>query len=73
MDGNPRAGATPDAVIAKLSTAVQRFVARPEAQARFEKEGIEPVGNRPDAFSAQIAHEVVQWRELAKATRIIVE
>ena len=65
--------ATPDAVVQKLATAIRRFVARPETQARFEKDGIEPVGNRPDEFSAQIARELAQWRELAKATRITVE
>ncbi len=64
---------TPDAVIQKLAAAIQRFVARPETQARFDKDGIEPVGNGPDAFSAEIAKELAQWRELAKTTKITVE
>ena len=65
--------ATPDAVIAKLSTAIRNFVARPETQARFDKDGIEPVGNGPDEFGAQITREIAQWRELAKATKITIE
>jgi tripartite-type tricarboxylate transporter receptor subunit TctC len=65
--------ATPDAVTPKLAAAIQRFVAMPETQARFAKDGIEPVGNGPDAFGAEIAHELAQWRELAKATKITAE
>jgi tripartite-type tricarboxylate transporter receptor subunit TctC len=65
--------ATPDAVIQKLATAARRFVALPETQARFDKDGVEPVGSGPDEFSAQITKEIVQWRELAKTTKITVD
>jgi tripartite-type tricarboxylate transporter receptor subunit TctC len=65
--------ATPDAIVQKLATAIRRFVALPETQARFDKEGVEPVGNAPDEFGAQISREIAQWRELAKATKITVE
>jgi tripartite-type tricarboxylate transporter receptor subunit TctC len=65
--------ATPDAVIQKLATAIRRFVALPETQARFDKDGVEPVGSKPDEFGAQITREIAQWRELAKATKITVE
>jgi len=64
---------TPDAAIRKLAAAIQRFVARPETQARFAKDGIEPVANDPDAFSAEIAKELAQWRELAKTTKITID
>ena len=65
--------ATPDAVVQKLATAARRFVALPEIQARFDKEGVEPVGNGPDEFGAQIANEIAVWRELAKTTKITVD
>jgi tripartite-type tricarboxylate transporter receptor subunit TctC len=65
--------ATPDAVVQKLATAVRRFVALPETQVRFDKDGIEPVGNGPDEFRAQIASELAQWRELAKTTKITID
>jgi tripartite-type tricarboxylate transporter receptor subunit TctC len=64
---------TPGAVVQKLALAIQRFVARPETQARFDKDGIEPVGNGPDAFLAEIVEELAQWRELAKTTKITVD
>jgi tripartite-type tricarboxylate transporter receptor subunit TctC len=65
--------ATPDAIVQKLATAARRFVALPETQARFGKEGVEPVGNGPDEFAAQITREIAVWRELAKATKITVD
>jgi len=65
--------ATPDAVVAKLAAAMQSFIARPETQARFDKDGIEPVGNGPQAFGAAITREIAQWRDLAKTTKITVD
>ena len=65
--------ATPDAVVAKLATAMQGFVALPETRARFDKDGIEPVGNGPQEFGAEITRELAQWRELARTTKITVD
>jgi tripartite-type tricarboxylate transporter receptor subunit TctC len=65
--------ATPDAVVQKLATAARRFVALPEVQARFDRDGVEPVGSGPDEFRAQIAKEIAVWRELAKTTKITVD
>ena len=64
---------TPDAVVQKVALAIRRFVTRPESQTRFDKDGIEPVGNGPDAFLAEIVEELAQWRELAKTTKITVD
>jgi tripartite-type tricarboxylate transporter receptor subunit TctC len=65
--------ATPDAVVQKLAAAARRFVTLPETQARFDKDGVEPVGNGPDEFRAQIAKEIAQWHELAKTNKITVD
>ena len=64
---------TPEPVIAKLATAAQRIVASPDVQARFDKDGVEPVGNSPDAFRALVSREIAQWRELARSTKIAVD
>jgi tripartite-type tricarboxylate transporter receptor subunit TctC len=64
---------TPDATVEKLAAAAQRFVARTETQARFDKEGIEPVGSNAAQFNALITREILQWRELAKTTKIAVD
>ena len=64
---------TPQAVLDKLAAATKRAVALPEVQARFDKDGVEPVGNTAAEFKAQIAREIVQWRDLAKQAEIKIE
>jgi len=34
---------------------------------------VEPVGNSPAAFKAQVSREIAQWRDLAKQADIKVE
>jgi tripartite-type tricarboxylate transporter receptor subunit TctC len=64
---------TPQAVIDKLAAAAQHFVARPDVQARFDKDEVEPVGGTPAEFNALISREIAQWRELAKQADIRIE
>jgi tripartite-type tricarboxylate transporter receptor subunit TctC len=64
---------TPPAVLDKLAAAAKKAVALPEVQARFDKDGVEPVGNTPAEFKAQISREIAQWRELAKQVDIKIE
>jgi tripartite-type tricarboxylate transporter receptor subunit TctC len=64
---------TPQAVLDRLAAATKRAVALPEVQARFDKDGVEPVGNTAAEFKAQIAREIVQWRDLAKQAEIKIE
>ncbi len=64
---------TPDTIVEKLAAAAQRFVARPETQARFEQEGIESVASSPAQFKTLITQEIVEYRELAKQTGIKID
>jgi tripartite-type tricarboxylate transporter receptor subunit TctC len=64
---------TPQAVIDKLAAAARRAVARPDVQARFDKDAVEPVGNGPAEFKALITREIAQWRDLAKQVDIKLE
>jgi tripartite-type tricarboxylate transporter receptor subunit TctC len=64
---------TPPAILDKLAAAARRAVALPEVQARFDRDSVEPVGNTPAEFKAQIAREIAQWRELAKQAEIKIE
>jgi tripartite-type tricarboxylate transporter receptor subunit TctC len=64
---------TPQAVIDKLAAAAKRAVARPDVQARFDKDAVEPAGTGPAEFKALIAREIAQWRELARQTDIKLE
>jgi tripartite-type tricarboxylate transporter receptor subunit TctC len=61
---------TPKAIVDRLAAASARAVRDPELRARFVRDGIDPVGNTPEQFSAIIAKELVQWRDLVKAANI---
>ncbi len=61
---------TPKPVVDRLAGAVARAVGAPDLRARFATDGIDPVGNTPQEFSALIARELVQWRDLVKASNI---
>jgi tripartite-type tricarboxylate transporter receptor subunit TctC len=64
---------TPQPVLDKLAAAAKRAIARADVQARFDKDGIEPVGGTPAAFKALVTREIAQWRDLAKQADIKVE
>jgi tripartite-type tricarboxylate transporter receptor subunit TctC len=64
---------TAQAIVDKLAAATRRAVALPETLARFDKDGVEPVGNTSADFRSLISHEIGQWRVLAKQTRITIE
>jgi tripartite-type tricarboxylate transporter receptor subunit TctC len=65
--------ATPKAVIDKLAAAAQRTVRSPALAERLKRDGVEPVGGTPQAFAAQIAKEITEWRSLAQAAKISLE
>ena len=64
---------TPQPVLDKLTAAARRAVERADIQARFDKDGVEPVGGTPAAFKALVTREIAQWRDLAKQADIKVE
>jgi tripartite-type tricarboxylate transporter receptor subunit TctC len=64
---------TPQPIVDKLAAASKRAVDLPDTLARFDKDGVEPVGNSPAEFKALISREIDQWRDLAKETKITVE
>jgi tripartite-type tricarboxylate transporter receptor subunit TctC len=65
--------ATPQAVVDKLATTAQRAVRSPALAERLKREGVEPVNGTPQAFAAQIAKEITEWRGLAQAAKISLE
>ena len=64
---------TPTAIIDKLAAAAKRAVDRPDVQARFDKDAVEPVGSGPAEFKALITREIAQWRDLAKQADIKID
>jgi tripartite-type tricarboxylate transporter receptor subunit TctC len=65
--------ATPPPVVDKLAAAAQRAVRSPALAERLRRDGVAPVGGTPQAFAAQIAKEIMEWRSLAQAAKISLE
>lgn len=61
---------TPAEVIARIAASVQDAVKSPAVAERLAQQGAEPVGSTPAAFTAQIAREIPQWREVIRAANI---
>ena len=64
---------TPQPIVDRLAAASAKAVRSSDLAARLLKDGADPVGNTPAEFSAIIARELVQWRELVKAANIKAE
>jgi tripartite-type tricarboxylate transporter receptor subunit TctC len=57
---------TPVAIIEKLHRETVRILALPEVRKRFDTLGMEPVGNTPAEFAAEIARETPQWAKVIR-------
>ena len=64
---------TPKPVIERLAASVRNAVRSPELTQRLQREGIDPVGGTLEDFSALIARETAQWREIAQASKITLD
>lgn len=62
--------ATPKAIVAKLHAEVTRILALPDVRERLVAAGVEPVGNTPEAFAAQIRADAETYGKLAAELRI---
>ena len=49
------------------------MLADPEVKARYDVLGIEPVGNTPDQFAAQIKADLGRWEHVVKQAGIKVD
>ena len=65
--------ATPQPVLDKLAAATKRALERSEVQARFDKDGVEPVGSTPAEFAALIRRELEKWTRVVRAAGIEVQ
>ena len=54
----------------KLAAASKLMVERPDIQARFDKDAVEPVGNTPDQFAAIVKGDVAKWKKVVKDANI---
>jgi tripartite-type tricarboxylate transporter receptor subunit TctC len=66
------AGMPPDAV-AKVHAAAVKALATPLVRERFASLGVQPVGNTPEQFAAEIREDLARWSKVIKAADIKVQ
>jgi tripartite-type tricarboxylate transporter receptor subunit TctC len=59
---------TPRAIVSRLSAEVAKAVKTPDVAQRFQKLGIDPVGNTPEAYSAQIRIDYERYGNVVKVS-----
>ena len=65
--------ATPRPVIGRLHAEAVKALRLPDVVERLSGQGAEPVGNKPEDFSAFIRSEINKWANLVKAANMRVE
>jgi len=61
---------TPPAIIASLNANVVKALSREDVKGLLLRDGLEPVGDSPQAFAALIKAEVAKWMKVVKAAGI---
>jgi tripartite-type tricarboxylate transporter receptor subunit TctC len=61
---------TPKEIVARLTDEVKKAVADPRFTSRMETQGLEVVGNTPDAMLALMRNDTRKWSEVIKAANI---
>jgi tripartite-type tricarboxylate transporter receptor subunit TctC len=64
---------TPRAVIERLQTEIAAVLQLPGVRARYAVLGIEPVGNKPDEYAAQIRADLEAWGPVVKQANVRIE
>jgi tripartite-type tricarboxylate transporter receptor subunit TctC len=57
---------TPPAIISRLSAELMKLVQRSDVNERLNGVGIEPEGNAPREFAAQVRNEIAQWGKVIR-------
>ena len=64
---------TPSEIIARLYRAIAAIARSPEFNERMAALGIEPEGNDPDQFAAQLREEIAKWAKVVKSAGVKVD
>src|SRR5215510_2196184 len=57
---------TPKDVVAKINGELVRLVNTSDVRARMAREGADPVGSTPEAFTERVKSEIVKWSKVTK-------
>ena len=69
---DPPAGAAP-ALVTRLHADIVKALATPELRDRLQAQGLEPVGDSPQAFAAYVKQQIAQWTKVIRDAGIKVE
>jgi tripartite-type tricarboxylate transporter receptor subunit TctC len=61
---------TPNAVIAKLNSEINRMLQTQDVRERFQSLGVAPLGGTPEALGKYLEFEVTRWAKLIKETGV---
>ena len=64
---------TPRAIVERLQADIAAVLQTPEVKERYAVLGIDPVGNKPDEFAAQIRADLARWAPVVKQANIRIE
>jgi tripartite-type tricarboxylate transporter receptor subunit TctC len=60
----------PSAIVRKINADCLAIIRRVDFQERLVRDGIEPVGNSPEAFAAQIRADIERWAKVVRAAGV---
>ena len=61
---------TPREIVKKIHDDSVAIIHRPDFLARLDRDGIEPVGNTPEEFAAEIKRDIGRWEKIVKAAGV---
>ena len=64
---------TPAGIVSRLQKELNVVLQSPFVKERYATLGIEPVGNSPEQFGAQVRDDLARWREVVKAANVKLE
>jgi tripartite-type tricarboxylate transporter receptor subunit TctC len=64
---------TPRALVERLQAEIAAVLAEPQTRERYATLGIEPVGNTPDQYAAQIRDDLARWEKVVRQAKIHIE
>ncbi|MDC5504111.1 tripartite tricarboxylate transporter substrate-binding protein, partial [Acinetobacter baumannii] len=66
-------GGTDPAIVERLAQEVRKILERPEVQAQFEAQGLDPETSDPKSFKQQIDRELTRWSRDVKTMGITAD
>jgi tripartite-type tricarboxylate transporter receptor subunit TctC len=57
---------TPREIVGRLNAILVKALHAPDVRERLSTQGAEPIGNSPDAFTAQMKRDLVKWAKVVK-------